>query len=70
LYESKTLVETGHVVYGGGGVALPLGARGSARSDRIGLRVDVRAMAFWGGISLDNSTRVSAEVAASVYAGF
>jgi hypothetical protein len=71
LYESRTLVETGRLLYVGGGAAIPLrGGRSSAQSRRVGLRVDGRATVFSGGVTLDDSTRVSPTFRASLFASF
>lgn len=57
LYDERTLVETGRIVYAGGGVRYWLrGGDGSARA--VGLRGDVRAVWRTGGVEFEDKTRV------------
>jgi hypothetical protein len=70
LYEGRTLVETGRLLYAGGGAAIALRAPRSPRSRRIGLRIDVRAIVFSGGVVVDNSVRVSPSATLSIFASF
>ena len=71
LDDSRTLAESGRVVYAGGGVTVPLTRQsGAARSTHVGLRVDLRAMACSGGMSFDETTRVSPAVTASIFTTF
>lgn len=57
LYDERTLVETGRIVYAGGGVRYWLrGGDGSRRA--VGLRGDVRAVWRTGGVEFEDKTRV------------
>jgi hypothetical protein len=66
LYDERTLVETGQVYYGGGGVRYWLrggaGARGS-----LGLRGDVRATWRHDGVEFEGKTRLWPTVAVLLF---
>jgi opacity protein-like surface antigen len=69
LFDERTLVETGSVYYGGGGVRYWLrGGDGSGRS--MGLRADVRLQWRNGGVDFEDRTRMMPVVAASVFYEF
>jgi hypothetical protein len=57
LYDERTMVETGRIVYAGGGARYWLrGGDGSRRA--VGLRGDVRAMWRTDGVNFEDKTRV------------
>jgi hypothetical protein len=69
LYDARTLVETGHVLYAGGGLRYWL--RGGDRQHRsVGLRTEVRARWRSGGAEFEGRTRLLPVVVAHVFAEF
>lgn len=69
LFDERTLVETGSVYYGGGGIRYWLrGGDGAARS--IGLRADLRLQWRLDGVDFENRTRMMPVAAASAFVEF
>lgn len=66
LYDEQTLVETGRIVYAGGGARYWLrGGDGSRRA--VGLRGDVRAMWRTDGVNFEDKTRVGPTVSLMLF---
>lgn len=66
LYDEQTLVETGRIVYAGGGARYWLrGGDGSRRA--VGLRGDVRAMWRTDGVNFEEKTRVGPTVSLMLF---
>lgn len=66
LYDERTLVETGRIVYAGGGARYWLrGGDGSRRA--VGLRGDVRAMWRTDGVNFEDKTRVGPTVSLMLF---
>lgn len=70
LYDGRTLVETGHASYFGGGVFLEHTPARAGVVKATGLRVDVRAMRLRDGVISDGITHWAPAVAAQAFARF
>jgi hypothetical protein len=71
LHAGNILVQTGAIIYAGGGVKIPLGSRsGRSAFKQVGIRIDLRGVARSGGVTLDGRSHLAPSLAASVFARF
>jgi Outer membrane protein beta-barrel domain len=70
LHEGRTLLETGHAFYVGGGVKYLFTAGGTGRLKATGLRADVRAVFMSTAIAPDDNIRTAPSVSGSFFVRF
>ncbi len=70
VHDGGTVIESGHVFYGGGGVKYRLRATPARRLKSVELRLQGRLLIRNGGFSLDDGSRASLNVGAGLVAAF
>jgi hypothetical protein len=70
VHDRRTLVDSGHSFYVGGGVKYLLTSGGTGRIKATGLRGDVRAVFTSGNIAPDDKARTAPSVSASFFVAF
>jgi hypothetical protein len=70
LHRGQTLVETGQSYYAGGGAILHLPAREGGSFKGVGLRLDVRAVAFVDGAAFDSRAHTAPAAAVALFLRF
>lgn len=68
LHEDRLIVETGHTIFGGGGIQYTL--RTSARGRSLGVRGEGRFVRRVGGIDFEDKSRTHASLSLLGFAGF
>lgn len=68
LHENHLVVETGHTIFGGGGVQYAFGA--PARGRRLGVRAEARLVHRLGGIDFEDKSRSHPSISVLGFAGF
>jgi hypothetical protein len=68
LHEDRLLVETGHTIFGGGGIRYLFGA--PSRRHPLGVRAEARLVRRVGGIEFDDKSRTHPSLSVLGFAGF